>query len=128
MIAHESCSWDFLFLTFFGLGELLHYVWSIISSENPISFRMKKFLFSLSMVITVLEVYSSFFLQTLFISLYFISIPYLVYLFYHICNLLSAYALCPNPLCDLVKPKAEENVVSPMYSLGPTTLCDLDQS
>ena len=71
---HDNCSWDLLFLTIFGPRELLHCIRSVNSSEEPLLIRTKRFPFSLAMIILQFLRYIVFYLQSLFISLYFISI------------------------------------------------------
>ena len=72
---------------------------------------------------TISEVYSSFFLQSSFISLRFIWISVLSYLFYQICNFFFVYAIFPKPLCDLGKSKAEEKFIFLLHMLLALCLC-----
>ena len=58
---HDDCSQDILFLTIFGPKELFHCVQSIISSEDTLSFHMKRFLFSPATVILQFWRYTIFF-------------------------------------------------------------------
>ena len=59
--ACNEYSHDLLFLTIFRSRELLHCVWSDISSEEPLLFRMKRFPVSLATVILQLQRYTFFF-------------------------------------------------------------------
>jgi hypothetical protein len=98
-----------MFVTIFEPRELLHCVRSDISSEDPLSFRTKRFSVALATVIfIVLEAYSSFICNHSFISFSFISI--LVFFLFYLTRsvtFFSVYALCPVPLDDLGKPKGK---------------------